>query len=304
MKAGEANRGKFGGLLAASSIATIITVFAGCVAQTARIDEMQPYAINAAQQRGSVELDCSVATGQVIKKKEIEESQTTGWYEYPHRSEFTVDVTGCGKRKSYLVGCDWKQKGCEAGPLPTAAGAQSAHPLANELEPEAVRAAQQRGSDQLGCPAATAQVRRKEAIEEGQATGWYDPPHRALYTVDVTGCGKKVSYLVSCDKEVKGCATGGLQNAPAGGPTQLADKMQPDAIKAAQQRGSIELQCATTTTEVTRKETIEESQTTGWYEPPYRAIYIVKVAGCEKSTAYLVACNSKTQNCATGTPSE
>jgi hypothetical protein len=304
MNAGEANGSKFGAWLTASSIVTLITALAGCASQTSRVDEMRPYAIKAAQQRGSAELDCPAATSQLLTKKEIEASQTTGWYEYPHHSEFTVEVTGCGKRKSYLVGCDWKQKGCEAGPVPTAVGAQSAHPLANELEPEAVRAAQQRGSDQLGCPAATAQVTRKEAIEEGQATGWYDPPHRALYTVDVAGCGKKVSYLVSCDSQVKGCATGGLQNPPANGPTQLADTMQPDAIKAAQQRGAVELQCATTTTEVTRKETIEESQTTGWYEPPYRALYIVKVAGCDKSTAYLVACNSKIKRCATGTPAD
>jgi hypothetical protein len=261
---------------------------------------MQPYAIKAAQQRGSAELGCPAATGQVITKKEIEGTQTTGWYEYPHESEFTVDVSGCGKQKSYLVGCDWKQKGCEAGPLPTATGAQSVHPLANELEPDAVRAAQQRGSDQLACPAATAQVTRKEAIEEGQATGWYDPPHRALYTVDVTGCGKKVSYLVSCDSQVKGCATGGLRNTPTSAPTQLADTMQPDAVKAAQRRGSVELQCATATAEVTRKETVEEAQTTGWYQPPYRALYTVSVGGCGKATTYLVACDSKRNRCATG----
>jgi hypothetical protein len=281
-------------------ITAVATTLGGCASQTSRVDEMQPYAVKAAQQRGSTELDCSATTGTVVTRKESEASQTTGWYEYPHRSEFTIDVTGCGKRKSYLVGCDWRQKGCEAGPLPTADGARSVHPLANELEPDAIRAAQQRGSDQLGCPAATALVTRKEAIEEAQATGWYDPPHRALYTVDVSGCDKKVSYLVSCDSQVKGCATGSLQAAPTGAPNPLADKMQPDAIKAAQLRGSTELQCATTTADVTRKESIEESQTTGWYSPPYRALYTVNVAGCGKSTTYLVACDSKRKACATG----
>jgi hypothetical protein len=304
MKAGEANVSKFGSVLAASSIVTIITAFAGCASQTSRVDEMQPYAITAAQQRGSTELDCPASTGQVITKKEIDAPQTTGWYEYPHRSEYTVDVTGCGKRKSYLVGCDWRQKGCEAGQLSTTVGAQVAHPLATQLEPEAVRAAQQRGADQLACPAASAQVTRREAIEEGQATGWYDPPHRALYTVDVTGCGRKVSYLVSCDSQVKGCVTGGLQKVPAGAPTQLADKMQPDAVKAARLRGSTELQCATTTTDVTRKETIEESQTTGWYQPPYRALYTVNVSGCGANKTYLVACDSKRNSCATGSSAQ
>jgi hypothetical protein len=281
-------------------IVSVATTLFACASQTSRVDEMQPYAIKTAGTRGSAELDCPAATTQVISRKEVEAPQTTGWYEFPHRSEFTVEVSGCGKSKSYLVGCDWRQKGCEAGPLPTAAGAQAEHPLAIELEPEAVRAAQQRGSDQLGCPAATAQVTRREAIEEGQATGWYDPPHRALYTVDVSGCGKKISYLVACDKQAKGCATGGLKNNPTGAPSPLADKMQPDAVKAAQQRGSVELQCATTTTQVERKETVEEAQTTGWYEAPYRALYTVSVAGCGKNQTYLVACNSKNKSCATG----
>src|SRR6516162_1569184 len=284
---------------AAFSIGCIATTLFACASQTSRVDEMQPYAMKTAQQRGASELNCPAASTQLISKKEIEPSQTTGWYEYPHRSEFTVEVTGCGKSKSYLVGCDWRQKGCEAGPLPTA-GTPTVHPLANELEPDAVRAAQQRGSDQLGCPAASAQVMRKEAIEEGQTSGWYDPPHRALYTVDVSGCGKKVSYLVACDKQTKGCATGGLQNTSTGVPSPLADKMQPDAVKAAEQRGSVELQCATMTAQVTRKEQIEEAQTTGWYEAPYRALYTVNVAGCGKNQTYLVACNNKNKSCATG----
>jgi hypothetical protein len=288
---------------AAFSFICIAMMLFACAAQTSRVDEMQPYAIKTAQQRGASELDCPAATTQLITRKEVENPQTTGWYEYPHRSEFTVEVSGCGKQKSYLVGCDWRQKGCEAGPLPTAS-AESVHPLAAELEPEAVRAAQQRGSDQLGCPAATTQVTRREAIEEGQVTGWYDPPHRALYTVDVSGCGKKLSYLVACDKQVKGCATGGLQDTPAGAPTELADKMQPDAVKAAQQRGSVELQCETTTAQVTRKETVEEAQTTGWYEAPYRALYTVTVAGCGKNQTYLVACNNKKKSCATGSAAQ
>jgi hypothetical protein len=286
------------------NLIALATMLSACASQTSRVEEMQPYALKTGQQRGSAELECPAATAQVVNKKEIEAPQTTGWYEYPHRSEFTVDVTGCGKRKSYLVGCDWRQKGCEAGPVAAAVGPQATHPLAIELEPDAVQAAQRRGSDQLGCPAATANVTRKEAIEEGQATGWYDPPHRALYTVDVTGCGRKASYLVSCDKQVKGCVTGGLQNAPAAGQTQLADKMLPDAIKAAQQRGSAELGCATTSTQVTRKETIEEAQTTGWYEAPYRALYTVGVVGCGKNQTYLVACNNKTKRCVTGSAAQ
>jgi len=80
--------------------------------------------------------------------------------------------------------------------------------------------------------------------------------------------------------------------------------MLPDAIKAAQQRGSAELECATTSTLVSRKETIEEAQTTGWYEAPYRALYNIGVVGCGKNQTYLVACNNKTKRCATGSAAQ
>jgi hypothetical protein len=286
--------------LVAVSVVPIATTLFACATQTSRVDEMQPYAIKTAEQRGSSELDCPGVTAQVVTKKEIEAPQTTGWYEYPHRSEFTVSVNGCGKHQEYLVGCDWLQKGCEAGPVPTATATQHEE-LADRLEPQAVLAAQQRGSEQLACPSASAQVTRKETIEEAQATGWYEPPRRALYTVDVAGCGKKVSYLVSCDTRVKGCATGSLQKSVAGTPaSEVADQLQPNAVKVAQQRGSAELGCAQTTAEVQRKETVEEPQTTGWYEAPYRALYTVSVAGCGKKTAYLVACDKKRDRCVTG----
>ena len=69
MKAGEANGSKAAAPLATCSILTIVAAFVGCASQTSRVDEMQPYAIKSAQQRGSAELDCAGATAQVITKK-------------------------------------------------------------------------------------------------------------------------------------------------------------------------------------------------------------------------------------------
>ena len=141
---------------------------------------------------------------------------------------------------------------------------------------------------------------------EGQTTGWgAETPHRAVYAVTVKGCGKQTAYLVECDKGKQGCATAGSQQSQAGsqGP-QLADELQPAAVQAAQESGSKELECpaATTTTKVNRKETVEEAQTTGWYELPYRALYTITIAGCGKRTTYLVACNKKENRCAAGRP--
>jgi hypothetical protein len=177
--------------------------------------------------------------------------------------------------------------------------------LADALQPDAIQAAQQRGSTELGCPAATATVTRKQTIEEGQTSGWYESPHRAAYRVAVTGCGKQVTYAVECDNERKGCATAGLQLAaptnPGSRPT-LADELQPLAVQTAQQVGSQDLECPSVTTKVTQKETVNEAQVTGWYEFPYRALYAVTVAGCGKETRYLVACNKNQKSCTPGKP--
>ena len=76
-----------------------------------------------------------------------------------------------------------------------------------------VTAAQQQGSSELGCPNATADVRRTETLEEPQTTGWYEAPHRAVYIIDVGGCGKRTSYLVACGDLTKpaSCTVGSVQ---------------------------------------------------------------------------------------------
>lgn len=270
----------------------ISALFSACASEPEPAEALQPGALRAAQQRGASELGCPAATAALISKETIPEPQGTGWYEPPHRAEFTVGVTACGKHTTYAVACDDRKKGCVAGPL----SAPSAPPpdLADTLQPDAVKVAQQQGSSELGCPAATAQVLRKETIQEPQGTGWYEPPHRAVYSMDVSGCGKRTSYLVACDDRKSACVAGGLQKSPEGSPgqPQLADELQPGAVTAAQQRGTSELGCpGGATTEVRRKETLEEPQTTGWYESPHRAVYIIDVAGCGKRTSYLVACN-------------
>jgi hypothetical protein len=145
---------------------------------------------------------------------------------------------------------------------------------------------------------------RQETIMEGQTTGWgAEGPHRAVYAVTVKGCGKQTGYLVECDTGKKGCATAGSQPSEAGSQRpQLADELQPGAVRVAQERGSKELECPAAAVKVNRKETVEEGQTTGWYEAPYRALYTVTVSGCGKKTTYLVACNKKENRCAAGRP--
>jgi hypothetical protein len=146
----------------------------------------------------------------------------------------------------------------------------------------------------------TTQVLRQETIQEVQGTGWYEQPRRAAYSVDVSGCGKRTAYLVSCDSRKKDCAAGRFQEKTQNGPPQIADKWQAAATSEAQKRGTAEFGCAEATTEVLRQETIQEVQTTGWYEPPHRAVYGIGVSGCGKRVTYLVTCDDWKNMCVVG----
>jgi len=82
------------------------------------------------------------------------------------------------------------------------------------MQPEAVQAAQKRGSFELNCPAATAQVLSNEMVQtrSGGALGWNIPPQRAEYTVGVEGCGKRATYYVVCAEGGTGCVAAGSDN--------------------------------------------------------------------------------------------
>jgi len=287
---------------ALSAVASTGILF-GCASQPLE-ETLQPSAVQVAQQRGASEFGCPAATAEVLSKRAIQEGQATGWYEAPRRAEYTVAVSGCGKRTTYLVACNKFKSACEAGPVATPTGSGALDQLADELQPDAMKAAQQRGSKDFACPTTTAEVTRQETIVEGQTTGWgAEAPHRAAYAVTVKGCGKETAYLVECDKQKKGCATGALQPSQAGPHhPQLADELQPGAVHVAQERGSTALECPAATAQVNSRETIDEGQTTGWYDPPYRALYSITVAGCGKQTTYLVTCNKKENRCAAGSP--
>jgi hypothetical protein len=163
---------------------------------------------------------------------------------------------------------------------------------AEALQPNALTVAQQRGAADLGCPAATANVMSKKTIQGATGTGWYEPPHRAAYTVAVAGCGKHTTYSVDCDERTS-CVAGTVSTAsPSPPPSELADRMQPDALRAAQGRASSVFGCPSVTAEVLTKEAINAAQTTGWYEAPHRAEYTIGVSGCGKRGTYSVSCDN------------
>jgi hypothetical protein len=86
----------------------------GCESQQQTVDNMQPEAVQAAQQRGSFDLNCPAATAQVLSKEMIQ-TRDVGLYAAPQRAEYTVGVKGCGKEQTYLVVCAQGGTGCVAG---------------------------------------------------------------------------------------------------------------------------------------------------------------------------------------------
>lgn len=282
--------------LAASVVSGVL--LGACASEPQPREALQRRAVSAAQQRGASELGCPATTAEIVKGTTIQEPQGTGWYEQPHRAEYTVSVAGCGHQTTYFVACDDRERNaCVAGPPPAHAALQQ---LVDKLRPGALELAEQQGAAELACPAAAAAVLRQETIQEPQGTGWYTPPHRAVYGIDVSGCGKRTRYLVTCDDEKKNrgggsqCVAGVPPETPAASTRpQLADQLQPEAVKAAQQAGAAELACADTSADVVRKATLEEPQTTGWAELPHRAVYEMKVSGCDKRTTYVVACDDR-----------
>jgi len=84
------------------------------------------------------------------------------------------------------------------------------------MRPQAIETAQKRGSFDLNCPAATAEVLSNEMVQTNQTMGpmgWGNfPPQRAEYTVGVQGCGKRATYYVICAVGGSGCVATGTQN--------------------------------------------------------------------------------------------
>ncbi len=89
---------------------------------------------------------------------------------------------------------------------------QSQQQMVDEMQPNAVQVAQKRGAFELDCPAATAEVLSKEMMQTAAPTMRYMPPERAEYTVGVSGCGKRATYLVVCAEGGTGCVAGGSHN--------------------------------------------------------------------------------------------
>jgi len=92
-------------------------VTTGCQTQQQMIQSQQAMAIQTAVSRAQFEMGCQSATGTVLSTNVSQPSiqGPLGGTAYGvQRLEYTVGVTGCGKRRTYIVVCPQGGTGCFA----------------------------------------------------------------------------------------------------------------------------------------------------------------------------------------------
>ncbi|HEU0273562.1 MAG TPA: hypothetical protein VFQ83_03445, partial [Candidatus Udaeobacter sp.] len=107
-------RQRFIFLALASVLATV-----GCQTQEQMVQGQQGMAVQTALNRARFDMNCSSATGQVLSTN-VSQPSIQGRFASAYgvqRFEYTVGVTGCGKRRTYIVVCPQNGGGgCFAAP--------------------------------------------------------------------------------------------------------------------------------------------------------------------------------------------
>ena len=99
-----------------SALVTVAaTTLAGCASGPPFIDQMQPEAIQMAERRGQFEMNCPQVSSEIVSRETLQPVVQTFRYTGPQRAEYTIGVSGCGKRTIYVVICPDNGSGCFAG---------------------------------------------------------------------------------------------------------------------------------------------------------------------------------------------
>ena len=88
-------------------------VLTACTTDAQYMQQLEPKAIETAVNRGKFEMNCPAATGTVISQDMLQPA-VQGFYARggPERAEYTIGVSGCGQRATYMVICPLNQAGC------------------------------------------------------------------------------------------------------------------------------------------------------------------------------------------------
>ncbi len=93
-----------------------------------------------------------------------------------------------------------------------AAGCQTTQQMLDSLQPQAISVATRRGQFEMNCPAAVGQLLSREEVQPVIMNPRWGGVMRAEYTVGVSGCGQRGTYLVICPEDGSGCFAAGARN--------------------------------------------------------------------------------------------
>ena len=96
-------------ILKTSFLLAVIAVFVsvGCQTQQQMVQGQQGMAVQTAVNRARFDMNCQSATGQVLSTN-VSQPEVQGTFRSAYgvqRFEYTVGVTGCGQRRTYIVVC-------------------------------------------------------------------------------------------------------------------------------------------------------------------------------------------------------
>ena len=86
----------------------------GCMSQSQFLNSKQPMAIQTALGRGQFEMNCPQATPVLISREVVQPALQGPWVAGIQRAEFTIGVTGCDQRTTFVVVCPDGGEGCFA----------------------------------------------------------------------------------------------------------------------------------------------------------------------------------------------
>jgi hypothetical protein len=96
-----------------------LLAFGGCATQAQFLRSKQAMAMRTAGTRGRFEMNCPSATGTLIPQEVVRPALRGPWVAGIQRAEYTIGISGCGQRTTFIVVCPEGGEGCfAAGPGP------------------------------------------------------------------------------------------------------------------------------------------------------------------------------------------
>jgi hypothetical protein len=100
-------------------LALIVMLFAaGCASQAEFLKNNQYNATQTAVSRAQFEMNCQQVTPVIISREVVQPALQGPWVNGIQRAEYTIGVSGCGRRTTFVVICPQYGNGCRPRPLP------------------------------------------------------------------------------------------------------------------------------------------------------------------------------------------